>query len=283
VGRYYQDLDVGAFDYELCRVDGIAGVWFRGPSIDLSRPYVACIGAAQTFGRFCPAPFPALLGDRLGVQVLNLGVGGAGPQLFRSERYLEILNAAEAVVVQVLSGRSEGNSLFDNADTGSLFGVRVRDGKRMRFEDFLSDLLAAGPPELVKRTVQDTRARYARHMASLLDAIRRPTVLFWFSSRSPDYEEDYASVGAILAAFPQLVNRATLEEIRPHTNAYVECISGTGLPQQLWRAETAIDGTTTEGSWLVNSYYPSPEMHAEAAALLTPVCARLMSSGGMRA
>jgi Domain of unknown function (DUF6473) len=142
-----------------------------------------------------------------------------------------------------------------------------------------SDLLADGPPELVKRTVQKTRARYARHMAALFDAIRRPTLLFWFSNRSPEYEEDYASVGGILAAFPQLVRRATLDEIRTHTHAYVECTSTTGIPQTLWKAERGIDGTTLEGSWLVNHYYPSPDMHAEAAALLTPVCARLMSPG----
>ena len=222
------------------------------------------------------------MGERLEVQVLNLGVGGAGPRMFLSDQYLKVLNAAETVVVQVLSGRSESNSLFDNSATGDLFGVRVRDGKRMRFEDFLSELLAAGSPELVKRAVQETRARYARHMALLLDAILSPTVLFWFSSRSADYEEDYSSVGGILAAFPQLVNRATLSEIRTHANAYVECISEAGLPQKLWKAELGVDGTTTEGSWLVNRYYPSPEMHAEAAALLTPVCARLIPPGRMR-
>jgi hypothetical protein len=78
MGQFYQDLDAPHFDYQLSFVGDIADTQFRGPPADLSRPYIACVGAAQTFGRFCASPFPEILGRRLGIQVVNLGVGGAG-------------------------------------------------------------------------------------------------------------------------------------------------------------------------------------------------------------
>lgn len=276
MGRYYQDLDRPFFDYELQAVSGIPHQLFRGPRVDLSRPYVACIGAAQTFGRFCSRPFPALLSDRLGMQVLNLGVGGAGPRLFLSDQYVDVLNGAEAVVVQVLSARSESNSLFDNRQTGSPMGVRLSDGKRMRFEDFLAELVDSAPPELLRRIVEETRELYVRNSTLLLQRIRRPKVLFWFSTRTPAYQPNYSSAYGILEAFPQLVDAAIIEQVRTSSDAYVESVSVSGIPQTLWEAPHQIDGTILEGKRLVNWYYPSPEMHAEAAPLLASACASLL-------
>ena len=80
-------------------------------------------GAAQTFGRFVERPFPTLLAERLGLPALNLGAGGAGPRHFDRPEYLDALNRAEAVVLQVLSGRSASCSLFDNSATGRIVGV----------------------------------------------------------------------------------------------------------------------------------------------------------------
>src|SRR5687767_7648017 len=98
MGEYYQQLDRRLFDYDLQSLAGIPDKAFRGPAVDLSRPYVACIGAAQTFGRFCERPFPALLADRLGIQFLNLGVGGASPRLFDVPEFLELANGAALVI-----------------------------------------------------------------------------------------------------------------------------------------------------------------------------------------
>jgi len=64
-------------------------------------------------------PFPTLLGDRLNC-CLNLGVGGAGPRLFLNGQFLDVINQAEAVVIQIMSGRSASNSLFDNSVSGGI-------------------------------------------------------------------------------------------------------------------------------------------------------------------
>ena len=45
------------------------------------------VGAAQTFGRLCALPFPSLLAETMGIEVLNLGHGGAGPEFFFDQAY----------------------------------------------------------------------------------------------------------------------------------------------------------------------------------------------------
>jgi LPS sulfotransferase NodH/aminoglycoside phosphotransferase (APT) family kinase protein len=278
--HFYQKLDRPHFDYDLQQVDGLGEQLFRGPEVDLTRPYIVCVGAAQTFGRFCHRPFPAILAEGLQHQVLNLGVGGAGPRFFDRPEILEILNRAQLVVIQALSARSEGNSLFDNSRTGSLLGTRLADGQEMRFESFLSDLMQAESRATVQQAVQETRDNYVRHMADLLDGIRVPKVLLWLSAGSPDRVDDYSAPFALLGPFPQLVNRAMVDALRPHCDAYVECVSQAGIPQQLWPCSQPIDGTELDNGLLVNRYYPSPEMHAEAASKLVPQCLSLLKGTG---
>lgn len=272
MGHYYQNLDAPYFDYDLHTVEGLGGRLFRGPAIDPTQPYVACIGAAQTYGRFCHHPFPQQLAEGLGLQVLNLGVGGTGPRFFAAEEYLTLLNRAEAVVVQVLSGRSSSNSLFNNRDTSGLMGVRLTDYKEMRFEHFLEDLVESGPVELVREIVQETRDFYISEFISLLKKIQPPKILLWLSDRSPDYADTYDSPWSILNSYPQIVNRRVIDAIVPFCDSYVECTSREGLPQPLWEADSDIDGALVKDGRLYNHYYPSPEMHDRAAEALLPVC-----------
>jgi Domain of unknown function (DUF6473) len=277
MSKYYQSLDQGHFDYDLQALPGLAGRHFRGPGIDPSRPFFACIGAAQTFGRFCERPYPTLLSERLGMPVLNLAVGGAGPRLFGRPEFLEWINRAEFVVVQVMSARSESNSRFDNTATDGLVGVRTSDRRKMRFEEFLADLVAAEPRDVVREIVDETRENYVLGFSELLRRIFPPKVLLWLSKRSPGYQEDYSMHYGILGDFPQLVTAAMLERVQAHADAFVSCISTNGLPQRLWPANGPIDGTQIRDGELVNQYYPSPDMHEEAARHLAPVCGRLVS------
>jgi hypothetical protein len=41
-----------------------------------------------------------------------------------------------------------------------------------------------------------------------------------------------------------------------------------GLPQPLWPADQAIEGAVCDRGLLENRYYPSPQMHAQAADAL---------------
>lgn len=273
MGDYYQFLDQPHFAYDLYKIHGITNTSFRGPAVDRSKPYVACLGAAQTFGRFAPRPYPAILAERFGFQFLNLGVGAAGPLWFQAPQYIDLANNSKFVILLVLSGRSESNSLFDNHESGGLMGVRKSDNRLMRFEEFIVELMETDSRDRVIEIIQETRASYVSNMITLMQRIYRPKVLFWFSKRTPEYGERFGSAWELLGDFPQLVNRKMIDMLRPYADNYVECVSSRGMPQKLWKANEDIDGATVEDGWLVNRYYPTPEMHQDAASLLAPVCA----------
>jgi hypothetical protein len=272
MSRYYQNLDAPHFDYDLWRVPGLPGE-FRGPAVDPERPFIAFVGAAQTFGRFCQQPFPTLVGQALRIQSLNLGVGGAGPRFFDTPGFIDWMNRASLVVVQVVAARSEGNSFFDNSATGNGHGVRLSDGKEMRFEEFLADLAAAGDTEARDQAIRESRNNYVKRYITLLRKVAKPKVLLWLSVRRPEEGEDSM-------VFPHFVDQAAVNEIRNFTDAYVECASDEGLPQRLWDGDESIDGAYAKDGHLMNNYYPSPEMHMAAAALLTSACRAFLGQRG---
>jgi hypothetical protein len=113
--------------------------------------YFVCIGAAQTFGRFCEKPYPTLLQERLGIQALNLGRGGAGPSFFSKEndKLLRYINGRKFVCYTGYAGRSEGNSLFNSNGLG--FYTRVSDGTWIGCDDAFKELLEKNDENYVKK------------------------------------------------------------------------------------------------------------------------------------
>jgi len=276
----YQHRDAHIIDYDLFQLEGVVP-HFRGPSIK-SDTYVACVGAAQTFGRFAKTPYPRLISQALDIETLNLGRSGAGPTYpLSNSALLDYINRARLVIVQVLSGRSQSNSLFRTIQDG-MVGISLIDGRQVPAREFYGWLLAQDT-EFAKKIVVETRENYVAAMTQMLDAIKPPKILFWFSVRTPEYEEQWDStVERLWGEYPQLVNREMVDRLRKHADRYVECISRRGLPQPLFD----LNGNPTsikpffpapgEVSRSENGYYPSPEMHDEAAALLAPVCRELL-------
>lgn len=277
MSHLYQRLDAPHFDYQLAGVPG-AGDWlFRGPVPDLQQPYAAVVGGAQAFGRFVPRPFAHRLAAEIGLPCLNLGTGGAGPRFALRPEILPLLQRARLVVVQMFSGRSASNALFDNTWAGRNTGRLVATGELLSFEAFLERLLRREDRALLQRTVLETRDDYSVTMLQLARRLGVPAVLLWWSRRHPDYEPDWESSFGITGEFPQLIDRAVVDRIRPGFAAYVECVSAAGLPQRLWQADAAVEGTRRgDDGWLWNDYYPSPEMHELAAARLRAPCRRLL-------
>lgn len=284
----YQERDRHIIDYQLYELDGVRPYpgrgRFRGPRIGPG-PYVACIGAAQTFGPFTERPFPRILADMTGIQTLNLGSGGAGPTFHRcNAAIMEYVNRAECAVVQVLSGRSASNRLFRVTEHG-MHGFSELHGTEVSAAEFWEELIRSHEP-LVSNLVTETRENYVVGMSSLLRAIFVPTVLLWLSVRAPHYEErNELPLWKLWGAFPQFVNRSMLNKLVPDSDAYVEVISSRGLPQQLFDR----DGHPTTITYCYsklssepvvvaeNAYYPSPEMHEDAARALAATVTQLLT------
>lgn len=274
----YQNRDWEVIDYALYKLEGTERA-LRGPRPPMplvAEGYFVCLGAAQTFGPFCERPFPALLSERLGLPALNLGFAGAGPRYFlKHEALFRIINQARFAVVQVMSGRSVDNSLFQS--DGQELLTRRADGTRLGAEPAYRELLAGSPIETVKRIVAETRGNWSKDYQALLHAIEIPTIQFWFSRRRPRYRESYSDVHALFGEFPHLVTAKMNKGLKRYTSRYVECVTERGLPQPLisrftGQPTTVMDRADLGGqAWTHNSYYPSPEMHMDAATALEPV------------
>lgn len=300
-GHAYSDRDWRIVDYK-CEPLAGSDRLVRGPkppSLE-EDAYFACLGAAQTFGCFCERPFPNLLSERLGLPSLNLGFGGAGPGYFlRRPELLDYARRARFTVLQVLSGRSASNSMWD-AEGGELLTRRsdgFRTGAQAAYRSLMEEeawlripagrgrVVYLGRTERLRRLIAETRADWLRATLELTAAIEKPVVLFWFSKRAPDYRESFLTLQRLFADFPQLVNREMMTKAAERADAYVECVSRRGSPQALTdrftgkpaRVEMATDGRADlEDVWTVNGYYPSPEMHEDAADALAPACGRLL-------
>jgi hypothetical protein len=283
----YQEVDERVVDYEAFCLDPLimdisrdCPLRIRGPrppSLEKG-DYFVCLGAAQTFGRFCPRPFPTLLQERLSLPVLNISHGGAGPSFFSRahDRLFDYVNNARFLVLQVMSGRSESNSLFGSRGVGHY--TRRSDGAQIGSDEAFADLLRTAPRSVVARVVEETRRNWLASYRAILANVAVPTILFWFSSRRPGYRQGYESVSDLFGEFPQLVNEAMIRALRAECEDFVSCISQRGLPQPLTDRDTG-DAVTirdpwTSDVWVANWYYPSPEMHAYAADRLEPACRR---------
>lgn len=283
----YQDRDKHIVDYSMYEIPGVApypgGGKFRGPPVTGAN-YIACVGAAQTFGCLSEQPFPAILADRLGIEVLNLGYGGAGPTFHNSNRVLlDCINNAKVAVLQVLAGRSQSNSMFRTTHH-AMEGVRSSDGPHMTAEDFFSDLIL-NQPSVIPHLIAETRRNYVADMIRLLRDIRPPKILFWFSVRTPEYKEQVTlPIWRFWGEFPQFVNRKCIDKLLPFCDDYVECVTRKGLPQKLFDKDgqpTSISHCYSISNPTVhrdtqNNYYPSPEMHEIAAQSLLPSCKALL-------
>ena len=295
----YSARDHEVVDYQMYELES-TGLQFRGPPASLEAGnYISYLGAAQTFGCFCEHPFPALLQSQLGIPALNLGYGGAGPRFFaRQSQLLEIVNRGQAAVVQVMSGRSEDNSVLESGGLERL--TRRSDGRIFAADEAWRNLLECGflwkkspilqqplrqllrrwsRPKL-ERLVEENRANWIASTRRLLNSIEVPTLLFWFSKREPDYRESYESVADLFGAFPQFINQACIDAVTGDADAYVQCVTQRGSPQPLVsrfsgepvEVDLAADRSDFRGRvWTQNAYYPSPQMHEDAVESLGPV------------
>lgn len=290
----------------MCELPGTS-LWFRGPRPQnlKSGEYFVCLGAAQTFGCFCEKPYPRLLEESLCMQVLNLGYGGAGPLFFLEHQPLhDYLNRAKFVIIQVMSGRSEDNELFYSG--GNEYLTRRSDGRKLgatasyreileeSFNSFwpfnkakrLGHILAAiFDQKLLKQLFETTRHNWVLHMNELLSLIHPPVILFWYSRRGLRYWERYNNINKALGKFPQLVTHRMIKKIHPNAEEFVQCVTNRGTPQALFsrftgkpvRVDPARDRLDLGGQlWSYNYYYPSPEMHQDAAEVLLPTCRKYL-------
>lgn len=285
--RKYQIKDARICDYRYTKVPG-AEVVARGPlpaGLAEGR-FISYLGGAQTLGRFVQRPYPSLIEAETGWSALNLGFGGGKPEFYlNAQGALDVVNAGACAVVQVMSARGSPNSIIRAVRNENNF-VRYhgRNGGEATDELFVDHayrrLLREESPETITKCLQETREAWVRDMSQLLNAIRVPKLLLWFSVRTPHYVADTRELAAFLGPYPQFVDEAMLERLRPLADRYVECVSSRGMPSQLVDRATGepVPVFADRQAPALNTYYPSPEMHEDAAALAAPQLLELLAS-----
>gem|GEM_PF-2160661 len=295
----YEKRDFEIVDYHSFELPGSPGVRLRGPAPDTADGnWFSCIGAAQTMGVYVETPFPTRVSERIGVPALNLGIGAGWPGFFvdNHPELLDWVNRGRFLVLQVMSARGGATSWYE--PTGKVEQLRDRQSGRVMNSVSAWGRVLAREPESAPRYVEELRASWIETNLALLAKVEVPKVLFWFSRRSQDEPVNYTLEGNLfenMGEFPQFVDRASVAAVAEVCDGYCECTSTrnsghplvsrfTGQPVRV--DHKALAGGTTRPedvrdkdynglSTATNDYYPSPEMHDDAAEILVETIRRL--------
>lgn len=296
----YSIRDFEIVDYGNFKLPGIERVLLRGPAPDLSRPWFTALGAAQSQGIYVERPFPQLVAEAIGLSALNMGVGGAWPGFF-VDVCPELLGWAarsEFVILQAMSARGGPSSRFIPTE-------RIEMQRDTVLGDTVPSVVAwqrnlAEGIDAAKQYVDELRRAWVEANLRIIERVGRPVVFFWFSKREPEVDPVYSTEGkpfVNMGEFPHFVNQACLDEVAAACVGFVECTSTrnsghrlvsrfTGEPVELDQAALSAQrrGAGTPGqsapsefglSATHNSYYPSPEMHEDAATAVVKVLREL--------
>ena len=268
----YQGLDFEVCDYRMfCFSPSL--MLFRGPRpavVDLTGgKYLTIFGAAQLFGRFHANPFHVMVQQQMGLPVLNLSVGGAGPEFYLKEEFMAAANHGRGVVLQILSGRSIGCEEYPGGRVTARTGSE--DPRRDRIE-LLKSIWLQDRQEAA-RLIEGWRVNYLDAMSRLIRSIRVPVFLVWMSSRRPsDWSVELSRNAPDFGSFPQLVSKDMVDELASLATSYTELSPDpcptfpltsrlTGMPCPFWEPDGRL-------MW-ENSYYPSAVPHQELFNRLT--------------
>jgi hypothetical protein len=282
-----QKIDDPLFDYKTYRF-GRSKQIFRGPQPSLRGDYFAFLGTSHTFGRFVDTPYPTLIGEELSTGSLNLGTDGAGPGFFLSDpEILRAANGALLTVVQAMSASNLSNRMYSvrprrngrlHEISDLLMGIYPEvDFDRFSFVNVMLRHLAGIDQNRFRLVINEMKNAWTGRMQTLLATIESPTILFWFSQRAPeDVEADSHKASA--ENYPHFVDRAMVDAVTKLAEGYVECVSSAGFPHDL-----TLDGRTVlfrpSGEPInENREFPSPDMHKQAAEVLSPEIERVLAS-----
>ena len=278
MGIGYQFTDRWAFDYELWYLDGLK-MALRGPRtvFDLKSRYWTFVGAAQTFGRFSPRPYPAVVSAWHSVPHVNLGFAGAGPEYFaKNPELLNIINSSELCFLQIMSGRSTSTQLLKTVGYGGVLQFSSGPLEQQRFlaAAAYKKLLEHYGADAVRQQIQEARTNWTEAYRELLAQIRIPVLCVWIEQADEVADGAEGVRKGLLGGFPHLI---TEEEIRVFNDAGVEIVK-TALghhPAQLlvdYPTRTPVEvfdsgsfPSRPDWSRRMNSYYPTPEMHETIA------------------
>lgn len=267
----------GALDYFPCQY-GTSRILFRGPRRDLSGGYLAMLGGTETYGKYVPQPFAALVEGGLGLPVINLGCMNAGPDVFLNEPAVTDIAARAAVtVVQVLGAQNLSNRYYtvhprrNDRFLGatpllrSIF--RDVDFTEFHFTRHMLKGLQSTSVDRFEVVAEELRAAWVSRMKLLLSRLSGRTVLLWIADAAPPAPQRRAD----LTRSPMLVDAEMVQAVRPLATDYVQAVRSAEAHARGTEGMVFAPMEVTAAAGL-----PGPWAHQEVAAALMPVLRGLL-------
>ncbi len=219
-----------ALDYVPCRY-GSSKLLFRGPKRKLNMPYVAVIGATETYGKFVEMPYPALTESTLDMPVVNLGTVNAGVDVFTHDRtVIDMCSRAEVTVVQAMGAQNMSNRFyavhprrndrFLRASNLLKTIYREVDFTEFNFTRHLLSALRAISEEKFAMVEQELRESWVGRMKTLASEIDSRLVLLWLADHAPDTPVTDPTHGRD----PLFVDREMMIAVKPFFEHIVEVV-----------------------------------------------------------
>ncbi len=275
----YDVLGPGPLDYLPCRY-GTSRLLFRGPRRSLEAPYIAFIGATETYGKFIASPFPDLVEKGLGTTCVNFGQLNAGVDAFMHDPFvLEAASNAEVAVIQVVGAQNmtnrfytvhpRRNDRFVAASTLLKTIFREVDFADFHFNKHMLSALYQNAPDRFDAVRTELQEAWKARMRLMLKQISGKTVLLWMSDRAPENGGTLGEGG--IGAEPLFVTRDMLNDVAAHATAVVEVV---GSPEA---RKAGTDGMLfSEMDAVAAAEMLNPMVHQEAAdALIRKIGAML--------
>ncbi len=288
------DIDYGEFFIPGCNYV------FRGQTkpVDTTKPYIAAIGSATTFGRFIKQPYSFQLEEAIGLPVVNLGIGGARPESYLGNSELvNFLQKASLVIIEMMSARGYSSPLFspisDIANMGwfmDAFGLAKyakEDAKLERlltksmkkeavFVDHVYEITFKYLTRKQRDIVRDTVVlRYINDLKQLIKEIGKPVVTllitrdqpYYYARRSPNSPN---SLHDYTGNYPHFIDEIVLQFIKQQSIPIIESRSSRGVPYEVrnWATDEPAPVFSWQQNPALNTYYPSQEMHNDAVVEL---------------
>lgn len=266
----------GSLDYYPCRY-GASRLLFRGPRRDLGAPYCVTLGGTETYGKFVPEPYPALLESGSGLRVVNLGCVNAGIDVYlKDPEVLAIASKAQVTVAQVLGAQNQTNRFyavhprrndrFLHATPILQTIFREVDFTEFNFTRHMLQTLQHVSSDKFEVVAEELRAAWVGRMRNLLTNLSCKTILLWLSKAPPPTPGRRAD----LSLDPLLIDTEMIAAVRSHATRYIEVVPS---------AEASSQGTKgmafAELDRVAASGLPGPATHREVAEALAAELLRL--------
>lgn len=279
----YDRISAGALDYAPYRLDG-SRLLLRGPRPQTGGAWCAFLGGSETYGRFVPVPYPALVERSLGLPCANFGCQGGGIEVYlKDEALLEACRGASVTVIaatgaHALSNRHfkvhpRRNDRFIRASATLKELYRDVDFSEFHFTRHMLTGLHARSAERFARVVAEMQAAWVARMRTLIGMVGGRVVLLWLG------EEDAASGGGMASPFgpdPLFVTARMIDELRPMVDEVVICRSP---PLPVSERVQGMVMSETEAP-LARGALPVVFHRRAADALVAPLRRLVMASGG---